>query len=36
MEDRNPNNDDLLNVDIGEAETQAEAGRIFKEPARKK
>jgi len=36
MEDRNPNNDDLLNVDIGEAETQAEAGRISKEPVRKK
>jgi hypothetical protein len=36
MEDRNPNNDDFLIVDIGEKATQAEADKTFKEPARKK
>jgi hypothetical protein len=36
MEDRNPNNDDLINVDIGEKATQAEADKTFKEPGRKK
>ncbi|CAI6373665.1 unnamed protein product [Macrosiphum euphorbiae] len=36
MEERNPNNDDLLNVDIGEVETQTEAGKTVREPAKKK